>query len=158
VPWLVKQLDGIYVDRYNADFGALREGLKRLRKGGVLVLAPEGTRSPTGALIEARPGASFLAVKAGVPIIPVALTGTEDQAAKAQLKKLRRPKVIVRAGEPFTLSEAGDHKNRNELMQEYTDEIMCRIAAMLPVGYRGVYADHPRLNELLQLNYGVQDG
>ncbi len=76
VPWLVKQLDGIWVDRFNADMGAVRQALKRLRKGGVLVLAPEGTRSKTAALIQGWAGAGYLAAKAGAPIVPVALVGT----------------------------------------------------------------------------------
>src|SRR5574341_288716 len=65
--WLVKHMDAIWVDRFGADFRALREMLSRLRRGGVLVIAPEGTRSKNGALIEGRPGVSYLAAKAGVP-------------------------------------------------------------------------------------------
>ena len=83
--WFVNQLDGIWVDRYNADFGAVRETLNRLKKGGVLVLAPEGTRSPTGKLQKARAGASYLAAKAEVPIVPVALVGSEDANVMAHL-------------------------------------------------------------------------
>ena len=59
--WFVRQLDGIFVDRFEADFRAVREALTRLRSGGLLVLAPEGTRSPTGALIEGPHGISYLA-------------------------------------------------------------------------------------------------
>jgi 1-acyl-sn-glycerol-3-phosphate acyltransferase len=146
--WFAKQLDAIWVDRFNADFAAIREALKRLRAGGVLVLAPEGTRSKSGALQEAHAGGSYLAAKAGVPIIPAALTGTEDTHVVAQLRRLRRPHVVLRAGEPFTLPPI-PNENREAALQEYTDEIMCRIAAMLPPSYRGVYADHPRLHELL---------
>jgi len=146
--WFVKQLNAIWVDRFNADFGAVREALHRLRKGGVLVLAPEGTRSKTGALIEARPGVSYLAAKAGVPIIPVALTGSEDKYVVSQFKRLRRPRVTVRVGVPFTLPPLKGQE-RDAALQAYTDEIMCRIAALLPPSYRGVYADHPRLKELL---------
>lgn len=147
--WFVKQLDAIWIDRFNADFAALREALKRLRKGGVLVLAPEGTRSKTGKLIEARPGVSYLAAKAGVPIIPVALTGTEDSFVIHELSRLRRPRAVARAGQPFTLLPLDD-KNRDAILQKYTDEIMCRIAALLPAEYHGDYSDHPRLKELLE--------
>jgi 1-acyl-sn-glycerol-3-phosphate acyltransferase len=147
--WFVKQLDGIFVNRFGADFGAVREALSRLRKGGVLVLAPEGTRSKTEALIEGKPGVSYMAAKAGVPIIPVAITGTEDKYVVASLKRLQRPKVMARAGAAFTLPPLKG-RDRDEALQEYTDEIMCRIAALLPVEYRGVYTEHPRLKELLQ--------
>jgi 1-acyl-sn-glycerol-3-phosphate acyltransferase len=111
-------------------------------------MAPEGTRSPTGALIEARPGASYLAARSGAPIVPVAVTGTEDKNVVAHLKRLRRVKVITRIGEPFTLPPLGRGDREVELKKD-TDEIMCRIAAMLPLEYRGVYADHPRTLELL---------
>ena len=147
--WFVKRLDAIFVDRYNADFTVLRKALKRLRAGGMLVLAPEGTRSKTGALIQAHPGVSYLAAKAGAPIVPTALTGTEDENVVGSFRRLRRPKVVVRIGEPFTLPPIPS-TDREAALQEYTDEIMCRIAALLPSSYRGVYADHPRLKELLE--------
>jgi 1-acyl-sn-glycerol-3-phosphate acyltransferase len=147
--WFVKQLDAIYIDRFNADFGALRKALIRLRKGGVMVLSPEGTRSKSGVLLEGRPGASYLAAKAGVPILPVAVTGTEDRLAKKNLTRLRRLQVTIRVGKPFSLPPIKG-KEHDVLLQAYTDEIMCQIAALLPAEYRGFYADHPRLKELLQ--------
>ncbi len=146
--WFVRQLDGIFVDRFNADFTVLRQVLNRLKKGGVLVLAPEGTRSPNAQLQEAWPGASFLAAKAGVPVLPVGLAGSEDVLFFHNLKRLRRTKVIVRAGAPFTLPPI-DGQAREAGLKKNTDEIMCQIAALLPPPYRGVYADHPRLKELL---------
>lgn len=146
--WFARKLDAIWVDRFNADFNALRKALDRLRGGGVLVLAPEGTRSPTGALIEGRPGISYLAAKAGVPIIPVGLAGTEDRRVLSYLKRLRRAPIRVRIGRPFYLPPV-PRENRDQALKDYTDEIMCRIAALLPPDYRGVYADHPRLQEIL---------
>ena len=76
--WFAKQLNAIWVDRFNADLTATRLALKRLKAGGVLVLAPEGTRSHSEALSKAWPGASYLAAKADALIVPVALMGTED--------------------------------------------------------------------------------
>jgi 1-acyl-sn-glycerol-3-phosphate acyltransferase len=148
IRWLVKQLDAMWVDRFNADFKALREALNRLKKGGVLIIAPEGTRSKSEALIEARPGSSYLAIKAGVPIVPVALTGTEDRLVVEQLKRLRRPHIHVLVGKPFTLPPFKSQE-REQAIQKYTDEIMCRIAALLPPEKRGYYANHPRTVELL---------
>jgi 1-acyl-sn-glycerol-3-phosphate acyltransferase len=146
--WFVKRLDAMWVDRFNADFGVLREALSRLKGGGVLVIAPEGTRSKTEALLEARPGSSYLAAKAGVPIVPVALTGTEDRLVMEQIKHLRRPHIQVRVGKPFSLPPLRG-KEREQAIQGYTDEIMCRIAALLPPEKRGFYAEHPRTLELL---------
>jgi 1-acyl-sn-glycerol-3-phosphate acyltransferase len=149
IPWFVRQLDGIWVDRFNADFGAVRETLNRLKKGGVLVLAPEGTRSPTGSLQKARAGASYLAAKAEVPILPVALMGSEDDNVKAHLRRLKRTKITIRVGKTFHLPPL-PKKDRDAALDAYTDEIMCRIAALLPPEKRGEYADHPRLKELLE--------
>jgi 1-acyl-sn-glycerol-3-phosphate acyltransferase len=146
--WFVKNMNAIFVDRYNADFHALRVMLNHLKSGGVLVIAPEGTRSPTGTLIEGRPGGSYLAAKAGVPIIPVGVTGTEDRKVVDQLKAFRKIKIAVRLGKPFTLPQL-DSRDREAGMKQHTDEIMCHIAALLPPSYRGVYTEHPRLKILL---------
>jgi 1-acyl-sn-glycerol-3-phosphate acyltransferase len=146
--WFVKQLDAIWIERFNADFSALRQALNRLKKGGVLVLAPEGTRSPNAALQKAWPGASYLAAKTGAPIIPVALVGCEDSKFFPNLKRLRRTQVTAYAGEPFNLPPV-PVQNREAVLEQYTDEIMCRIAALLPAAYRGYYADSPRLKALL---------
>jgi len=120
-----------------------------MQENNILVIAPEGTRSRTGSLIEAKPGASYLATKLNRPIVPVGITGTEDQALLSNLKKLRRSHIIVTAGPVFTLP-ALPRKNRDEALKQYTDDIMCHIAALLPEKYRGVYANHPKLKALLQ--------
>jgi 1-acyl-sn-glycerol-3-phosphate acyltransferase len=145
---LTRLVNGIFIDRYNADVGALRQTLRRMRAGGILAIAPEGTRSKSGNLIEAKPGGMFLASKAGVPILPAAITGLEDAQVKDKLKHFKRLHIRAVAGKPFTLPPARG-KERDALMQEYTDEVMCRIAALLPPEKRGFYADHPRLKQLL---------
>ena len=147
--WLTHVVNGIFIDRYNADVGALRQTLRRLQEGGILTMTPEGTRSKSGNLIEAKPGGIFLAWKAGVPILPVALTGTEDAVVKDRLKHFKRLHIRVVAGKPFMLPVVKG-KDRDAAMQEYTEEVMCRIAALLPSERRGFYADYPRLKELLQ--------
>ncbi|MDI6768974.1 MAG: lysophospholipid acyltransferase family protein [Anaerolineales bacterium] len=147
--WLAKQLDGIFIDRFNPDLRALREAMKRLQHGGVLAVAPEGTRSKTGTLIEAKPGGIYLAWKSGVPILPVAVTGTQDAVVKERLTHLKRLQIKVTLGAAFTLPQEAKGKDREALLQEYTDEVMCRIAALMPEEMRGVYVGHPRLKELL---------
>ena len=82
-------------------------------------------------------------------IVPVGITGTEDEALLGNLKKLRRGYITVTAGPIFTLPPL-PRENRDEALKLYTDEIMCHIAALLPEKYRGVYANHPKLKELLQ--------
>jgi 1-acyl-sn-glycerol-3-phosphate acyltransferase len=146
--WFAQRVDGIFIDRYNADFTALRQVLKRLQKGGVLTMAPEGTRSPTGTLLEGHWGAAFLAAKSGVPVIPVGAAGTWDEEVLHNLKHFKRSPVQVRVGKPFTLPPLKPH-DREAQLHAGTEEIMCQIAALLPAELRGFYADHPRLNEIL---------
>ena len=143
--------NAIWLNRFEADYSALRQILARMEKGGMLVIAPEGTRSKTGALQEAKPGVAFLASKSGYPIWPVAVTGTEDRGIVENLKRFRRSKIVVRAGDAFHI-QLSKERGREQALREATDEIMCRIGALLPEKYRGVYADHPRLKELLSQN------
>ena len=119
-----------------------------MKEDNILVIAPEGTRSRVGSLIEAKPGVSFLATKLNRPIIPVALTGTEDKVLFGNLKRLKRTHMTVTAGPAFTLPPL-PKEGRDEALKQYTGEIMCHIAALLPEKYRGAYAEHPRLKELL---------
>lgn len=146
--WLGKYFNFIFIDRYNPDIKNLRKVISLMQENNILVIAPEGTRSRVGSLIEAKPGVSYLATKLNRPIVPVAITGTEDQALFGNLKKLRRAHITLTAGPAFTLPPL-PRENRDEVLKEYTDEIMCHIAALLPEKYRGVYAEHPRLKELL---------
>jgi 1-acyl-sn-glycerol-3-phosphate acyltransferase len=146
--WLGSIVGAIFVDRYQADFAALREVMKRLNKGGVLIISPEGTRSKTGGLLPGQPGTAYLASKTGVPVLPVSIVGSEDRLVVTNLKRLRRSPVKVVFGQVINFAPVS-RDGREEAMQEYTDEIMCQIAALLPEEYRGVYADHPRLIQLI---------
>ncbi len=108
----------------------------------MLCIFPEGTRSPTGALIEGKTGAAFLALAAGVPVVPCAITGAEKLGWA--IRRLRRIKLTVTYGPAFRLSQPGERARRDEQgLQAATIEIMCRIAALLPPEQRGAYADPP---------------
>lgn len=146
--WIVKSFNFMFIDRFNSDISTLRKVLTRLSNNGLLVLAPEGTRSPNAALIKPRQGAAYLASKSKAIIIPVGVTGTEDKEMRKRLPRLKRLKITVNVGKPFNLPEL-PKKNRQTFLETQTDEIMCRIGALLPPPYRGIYADHPRLKELL---------
>jgi 1-acyl-sn-glycerol-3-phosphate acyltransferase len=146
-----RAVNAIWLNRFEADFAALREILVRMEKGGLMVIAPEGTRSKTEALQPGKMGAAFLASKSGYPILPVALTGTEDRGVVENLKRFRRLKIKIVAGKPFYI-DVPRGKGREEALRQATDEIMCQIAAMLPEKYRGVYADALRTQELLKKN------
>ena len=134
---LLTIMGSIWVRRGEVDRQALREALAVLREGGVLGVAPEGTRARgTYALQLGKTGAAYLATRADVPIVAVALSGTEHM--KHNLPRLRRTDVRAVVGEPFRLPESG--RVRGEKLHEYTDLIMHRIAELLPEEYRGAYA------------------
>jgi 1-acyl-sn-glycerol-3-phosphate acyltransferase len=149
IRWLGHQLNFLFIDRFNPDLQALRKMIALMEQGKCLVIAPEGTRSRVGSLIEGKPGVTYLAARSGFPVVPVAITGTEDKVILGNLKRLRKSNVTLTGGKPFIVPPL-PKDNRDAALQNYTDEIMCRIAALLPERYRGVYADHPRLKELVQ--------
>ena len=134
--WILDQLGVIWVRRGEADREAIKIGLDELKSGTVMALAIEGTRSRTGGLLEGKTGPAFLASRTNVPMLPVAIWGTEKIISN--LKRLRRSEVHLRIGQPVPLP-AG--RANTEQLEEYTDQVMLKIAAMLPPQYRGVYAD-----------------
>ena len=150
VAWWLKVT---WLKRGEADMKAMREFISRLRNGAVMVITPEGTRSKTATLLKGEPGAIYIASSAGVPIVPVAVTGTEDAVVKARLKKFQRLKITITAGQPFMPMDIKSIKGaeRDQMLQTATDDLMCRIASMLPESYRGFYAEHPRLKEYIAL-------
>ncbi|HEX7975645.1 MAG TPA: lysophospholipid acyltransferase family protein [Anaerolineales bacterium] len=154
IRFLINSVNGIWLHREDADSRALRVARNHLQKGGVLGIAPEGTRSQVEALIPAKTGVAYLADKTKAPVVPVAITGTEK--AIWQLFHLRRPLITVRIGEPFQLRPL-DRRDRSSSLQKNTDEIMSRIAAMLPPRYRGAYAGHPRVQEILAEQVGAAE-
>jgi 1-acyl-sn-glycerol-3-phosphate acyltransferase len=145
---LGRAANAVWLNRFEADYAALRQILDRMKQGGLMVIAPEGTRSKTETLQEGKMGVAFLAGKSGYPVIPVGLTGTEDRSVIENLKHFRRTKITVTLADPFHIT-LPKGKGREEALRQATEEIMCQIAALLPEKYRGVYADHPRLKELL---------
>ncbi|MBN2084430.1 MAG: 1-acyl-sn-glycerol-3-phosphate acyltransferase [Anaerolineales bacterium] len=144
---LFETMGCIWVRQFEADHEALREALHHLRMGGALGIAPEGTRSrETHALLRGRGGASFLASRAGVPLLPVGIWGTETVIR--DWKRLRRGSVTVRIGKPYPLGVSA--RAKGEELDAATDDMMCAIAALLPPQYRGEYSSHPRLEAWLQ--------
>ncbi len=142
IRWLLNLYGAIWVHRGRPDRRALRAALQALAEGRVVALAPEGRQSVTRSLEEGTEGAAFLALKAGAPVLPVALTGTEDEHVFGHLKRLRRPRVSVTFGPPFSLNDLPASGPRfRAALQEGTERIMLAIARLLPPRYRGVYRE-----------------
>jgi 1-acyl-sn-glycerol-3-phosphate acyltransferase len=136
----------IFIQRGEVDRAALDAAVGWLRAGMTFGVAPEGTRSRNATLLRAKTGVAYLAYETHAAIVPIAVFGTETIGR--DLLRLRRPHVNMRIG-PVYFLPAPDPEARAASLRRDADEVMCRIAALLPSTYRGAYADHPRLKELL---------
>jgi 1-acyl-sn-glycerol-3-phosphate acyltransferase len=143
VRWFLDIGDTIWVRRGKADQDALINGLTVLRAGGLLGLAPEGTRSRTGGLMRGQTGVAYLAAEAPAPILPVAAYGQER--ILGNLRRLRRTHVHVRVGSLITVAPGEKTAAR---LQHETERVMTALADLLPPGYRGVYGNGERPEEL----------
>jgi len=126
------------IRRGEMDMQAIRTSLSILRDRRGLLMAPEGTRSKTCALLEGRDGMVMIALRSQVPIVPVAVSGSER--FKHNWRRLRRTPTRVVFGPAFCLQPRPGVPHR-EQMRQMTREAMYRLAALLPEEYRGVYGD-----------------
>ena len=137
---LVRLYSVIPVHRGEYDRDLLERALSVLAAGRPLLLAPEGGRSHHLGMRRAHPGVAYLAEKAGVPVIPVGITGTTDDFFK-RATHLERRLLEMRIGSPVNLpAVTGKGDERREARQRNADLVMEHIAALLPKEYRGVYA------------------
>ena len=125
------------VRRSSAGVGAMREALELLSRDQAVVIFPEGRRSPDHSLIEAMPGAAYLAIKSQAPILPVGLSGTEKFSHWRMPFPLCRFRVNI--GQPFTPPVLEGRITR-AAVNSVMDLIMGRLAMQLPESYRGIYA------------------
>ncbi|HEX8435327.1 lysophospholipid acyltransferase family protein [Archangium sp.] len=138
-------VDTIFIRPNSADIESLKRAVETLKGGQSVLVFPEGGRSRTGALLQAKKGVALIAKRAGVPIIPVALTGTErfmpidDQDMGRE--KVRRAHLTVHFGKPFRIEDLEpETAGAEDTRQALTDAMMRRVAELLPPEYRGVYA------------------
>jgi 1-acyl-sn-glycerol-3-phosphate acyltransferase len=137
VPFLggfIRKLGAFPVRRGEGDREAIRMSERILADGRILVIFPEGHRSGDGVLLEAHPGAGYIALRTGAPVVAVAISGTQ------QIFKRFRPAVTIRYSKPFTV-KVGDGKRTRGNVVPATNQIMYEIAALLPPEVRGPYSD-----------------
>jgi len=127
--WFMRHVHCIPIDRTRGDIGALRKALAELKKGHVLCLFPEGTRSPDGELKEAKGGIGFLISKAGVPVVPAYVAGTYDVLPKGA-KHVNKGKVSITYGKPINPSELSDLDSSRESYEEIGRRVMSAIAGL----------------------------
>jgi 1-acyl-sn-glycerol-3-phosphate acyltransferase len=127
------------VARGEADLSALRRAVEVLTVDhDILYVAPEGTRSGDGRLLEAKNGLAFVALRADVPIVPVGITGVTTFGEN--LRRWRRTSVRAKVGYPFRL-RSPQRRARKETLAAMTREAMHQLAALLPPEQWGAYAD-----------------
>ncbi|HOE07713.1 MAG TPA: lysophospholipid acyltransferase family protein [Treponemataceae bacterium] len=127
----------IPIKRGTADFSAFSAAEQVFKNEGILIMAPEGTRSKTGILQRGHAGAVLLAVHNNVPIYPLVHTGGEK--FYTNLKKVRRTAFKFHVGKPFYINTNGE-KLDSAFRQKLTTQLMSRIAVLLPEEQRGHYA------------------
>ncbi|MBK6793261.1 MAG: 1-acyl-sn-glycerol-3-phosphate acyltransferase [Anaerolineales bacterium] len=125
----------IWLHRGKPDKRALRAALDGLAEGRIIIIAPEGRYSLTGALEEGTGGAAFLAYRSGAPVLPIILTGTGNALVYGYMKKFRRAPVHIRVGKMFRLT--GQASARREALDAGTRQIMAALADLLPEKIRG---------------------
>ncbi len=136
--YIFRSLGSFPVRRGQIDREALRQARQVFNDGLALVMFPEGTRSKNNRLKSAFSGSALVALRNGVPILPVGITGTEKIKGVAWL--LHRPRLTVNIGHPFHLPSVNSKLTKAELAK-LTNDIMNRIAELLPLEYRGIYTD-----------------
>jgi 1-acyl-sn-glycerol-3-phosphate acyltransferase len=146
--WALDVTETIPLHRGEADVDAIRKGLNALEKGDMLIIAPEGTRSHDGVLQPAHPGVVLMAMRSGVPLMPVAFYGAENYTQN--LSRLKRTDFHFRVGRPFHL-DAGGEKVTRQAREKMMEEMMYQLANLLPMQYRGGYADQ----SMASMNYIV---
>ena len=129
------------VDRGEARAGLdmLEAALALLRQGALFGIYPEGTRSPDGRLYRGRPGIGWLALNSGLPVIPVAMSGT-DRVLPPGHKVPRVAKIKIRVGEPLTFEAARSLPSASRQRRAITDEVMQAIQALSGQEYVAMYA------------------
>ena len=139
--WLMRAYHAFPVVRHSPDRTALRRAFDLLKEGSAVVLFPEGHRSEEARLLRAEPGAGFIARHSKAPLLPIAITGSQDVLGRAS-RIPRRADVAMTFGQPFQLPERNlDGSQMNH--QQSADYLMTKIAQLLPLENQGAYATPP---------------
>ncbi|HCS36940.1 MAG: lysophospholipid acyltransferase family protein [Sphaerochaetaceae bacterium] len=137
--YLMNLWNSIPVDRENMGRQTMEQCFSILDRGDILAIAPEGTRSSDGALQQGKAGVAFIAHKKQVPMVPVAITGFEN--LRKNIKRLRRTPITIAVGKPFEVANKGGRLDADG-RQKLVDEIMLRLAELMPPSHWGFYEGH----------------
>ena len=128
----------------SADHEGLKKIIRLVKSGESILIFPEGTRSRTGSMIEAKKGILLIARMTGAPIVPIGIHGSEqllpiNQEGDMSGESFHHANVYVNIGEQFVLSKKEKEQNKKTYEEIATRDIMNRIAKLLPKKYQGVY-------------------
>ncbi len=127
--WFFRNLGGFAVARDGTDRKALRDSIAMLQAGEVLLVYPEGTRRHGPKIEPLQPGAAYLALRAGVPIVPVGLAGTEQILRGHRVKVPRLHRVVMVVGDPIVVAPRAG----GVVPREQVDELTARLHEALQV-------------------------
>jgi len=127
----------IAVDRENMSRQTLQECFEALDNKTILAIAPEGTRSKDGSLQSGKAGVAFIAHKKDAPLIPIATLGFEN--FPKNIKRLKRTPIRIVVGKPFEIIQKGG-RLAAQTREDLIDEIMMRLAVLMPPSQWGHYA------------------
>jgi 1-acyl-sn-glycerol-3-phosphate acyltransferase len=141
VGWMARNGGVVPVDRAGADVEAFRMATRVLEAGHVLMVFPEGTRSPTGELQPPKDGLAMLALRTGATIVPIGISNTDKVWPKGRKIPFPGGHATMRVGEPFKVADLLPPEiDRKSAKRLATTLIMRRIAALLDPRHRGPYA------------------
>jgi 1-acyl-sn-glycerol-3-phosphate acyltransferase len=155
----LRRIRMLSVDRGGARAGQemLQSALNLLQAGELFGIYPEGTRSPDGRLYRGRTGIGWLALASGVPVIPVAMIGT-DRVLPPGSTRPHLGRVEVRIGKPLTFAdrfgEGAEGSRPAKARRAVTDEVMHAIQALSGQEYAPVYASDRKAELAAQAHPG----
>ena len=143
--FIIRKCYAFPVKRGAGDRRALKAAIELLKGGELLTMFPEGTRSHTGELGEFDLGAALTASRAGVPIVPCALTGTNDVLPRGS-SRIRRGRVLVGFAEPVDVMQFGEKPGKDDL-RAITEQVEAAIRAMKTEQAAWLAGDRPSKQE-----------
>ena len=148
------------IDRDDADAakGALTAGVRILRRGDLLGIYPEGTRSPDGRLYKGKTGVARMALEAGVPVVPVVMIDTEKTMPTGRKLPHLRPRPGIRFGKPLDFSRYEGLAGDRFVERSMTDEVMYELMQLSGQEYVDVYASKMKLLLGANRGFGARQG
>jgi 1-acyl-sn-glycerol-3-phosphate acyltransferase len=156
---LITAVGQVPIDRSDAGAAdaALKTGVRVLRQGHLLGIYPEGTRSPDGRLYRGKTGVARMALEAGVPVIPVAMIGTDIIQPTGRLLPRLRPRPGVRFGKPLDFSRYEGLAGDRFVERSMTDEIMYELMQLSGQEYVDLYAAKVKAAQGSDIGFGAQE-